>query len=309
MTKRPSCSNIRSERSENGSILDVRGLVNKQNSEWTTVITSKRSVFRLNLREVWEYLDLILLFVRRDFVTQFKQTILGPLWFFIQPIMTTGMFVVVFGKIANIPTDNIPQPLFYMSGIVIWNFFSGSLTRTSNVFVANAAIMKKVYFPRLTVPISSVITGMLRLGIQLTLFFIILAYYIVRGAPVGINEYAFLLPLLIIHLALLGLAIGLIISSLTTKYRDISFLVQFGVQLWMYATPIVYPLSEVPEKWRAYYSLNPIVPILEFFKQGFLGAGSANWMMWGISFGVTIILLFVGIMVFNTVERTFADTV
>lgn len=287
----------------------MRGFVSEQNSEWTTIITSKRSIFRLNLREVWEYLDLILLFVRRDFVTQFKQTILGPLWFFIQPIMTTGMFVVVFGKIANIPTDNIPQPLFYMSGIVIWNFFSGSLTRTSNVFVANAAIMKKVYFPRLTVPISSVITGMLRLGIQLTLFFIILAYYIVRGAPVEINEYAFLLPLLIIHLALLGLAIGLIISSLTTKYRDLSFLVQFGVQLWMYATPIVYPLSEVPERWQAYYSLNPIVPILELFKQGFLGAGSANWMMWGISFCVTIILLFVGIIVFNTVERTFADTV
>ncbi|MCK5807842.1 ABC transporter permease [bacterium] len=250
-----------------------------------------------------------MLFVRRDFVTQFKQTILGPLWFFIQPLMTTGMFVVVFGKIAKIPTDNIPPPLFYMSGIVFWNFFSGSLTRTSNVFVANAGIMKKVYFPRLTIPISTLITGMMRMAIQLSLFFIILFYYFMKGAPVGMNAYALLLPFLIIHLALLGLAVGLIISALTTKYRDLSFLVQFGMQLWMYATPIVYPLSQVPEKWRFYYSFNPVVPMLELFKKGFLGAGSANWMMWGISFGVTLILLFIGIIVFNAVERTFVDTV
>jgi len=283
--------------------------VSKQQGEWTTVITSKRPIFRLNLKEVWEYFDLIMLFVRRDFVTQFKQTILGPLWFFIQPLMTTGMFVVVFGKIAKIPTDNIPPPLFYMSGIVFWNFFSGSLTKTSNVFVSNANIMKKVYFPRLTIPISTLITGMMRMAIQLTLFFIILFYYFMRGAPVEINAYALLLPFLIIHIALLGLAVGLIISSLTTKYRDLSFLVQFGMQLWMYATPIVYPLSQVPEKWRFYYSFNPVVPMLELFKKGFLGAGSADWMMWGISFIVTLVLLFVGIIVFNAIERTFIDTV
>ncbi len=280
-----------------------------KNSEWTTIIQPKNSLLRLNLKEVWEYRDLIFLFIKRNFVTQFKQTILGPIWFFLQPILTTAMFLIVFGKIAKIPTDGIPKTLFYLNGIVLWNYFSGTLNNTSNTFVANAPLFKKVYFPRLVIPISIVISNLMKLAIQMLLFFLVLGYYFLSGFHFSLTIYAFLLPFLILHLALLSFSIGIIISSLTTKYRDFSFLIGFGVQLWMYATPVVYPLSQVPEKWRNIYSINPLVPILELFKKGFLNAGSSDLKMWFFSFLITLFLLFFGIVIFNKVEKNFIDTV
>jgi len=279
------------------------------NSKWTTIIKPKTSILSLNLKEVWDYRDLIFLFVKRNFVTQFKQTILGPVWFFLQPILTTMMFLVVFGKIAKIPTDGVPKILFYLNGIIFWNYFSGTLNDTSNTFVSNAPLFKKVYFPRLVIPISIVISNLIKLGIQFFLFLIILFYYYFSGFHFSITFYAVLLPFLILHLALLAFAIGLIISSLTTKYRDFSFLVGFGVQLWMYATPIVYPLSQVPEKWRNIYSLNPIVSILELFKKGFLNVGSSDLKMWSLSLFITFGLLIFGILIFNKIEKSFIDTV
>lgn len=280
-----------------------------KNETWTTVITPKNKLFRLNLKELWQYRDLVYSFVKRDITSVYKQTILGPLWFFIQPIFTTVMFLIVFGNIAKIPTDGIPQTLFYMNGIILWNYFSTCLTSTSNTFVSNAAIFKKVYFSRLTLPVSQVISALVRFAIQFSLFLIMLGVYWFIGSPVSPSWAILAIPLFVLQMAFLGLGIGLIITSLTTKYRDMAHLVGFGVQLWMYATPIVYPLSIVPEKWRSLYMINPVVPVLEGFKHAFFSTGMPSFTEYGISIAITLFLLFGGILVFNLVERNFVDTV
>jgi lipopolysaccharide transport system permease protein len=283
--------------------------VSVEKENWTTIITPKNSFFRLNLKELWQYRDLITSFVKRDFTATYKQTILGPLWFFIQPIFTTIMFLIVFGNIAKIPTDGVPQVLFYMNGIILWNYFSKCLLSTSNTFVSNAGIFKKVYFSRLTIPLSNVISALVQFIIQLALFIIILIAYKIHGADFKLSFAVFAVPLFVLQMAVLGLGIGLIITSLTTKYRDLTHLVGFAVQLWMYATPIVYPLSMVPEKWRSVYVLNPVVPILEGFKHAFFSTGMPSVTEYGVSVGTTIFLLFAGIFVFNFVEKNFVDTV
>ena len=280
-----------------------------EKENWTTIITPKNSFFRLNLKELWQYRDLITSFVKRDITSTYKQTILGPLWFFIQPIFTTIMFLIVFGNIAKIPTDGVPQVLFYMNGIILWNYFSKCLVSTSNTFVANSAIFKKVYFSRLTIPLSNVISALVQFVIQLALVIIILIAYKIHGADFKLSFAVFAVPLFVLQMAVLGLGIGLIITSLTTKYRDLTHLIGFAVQLWMYATPIVYLLSMVPEKWRSLYVLNPVVPILESFKHAFFSTGMPSITEYVISVATTVFLLFTGIFVFNFVEKNFVDTV
>jgi lipopolysaccharide transport system permease protein len=276
---------------------------------WTMILRPKKSLFQVNLKELWQYRDLIALFVRRDFVAKYKQTILGPLWFIIQPLLTTLMFVVVFGNIAGIPTDGIPQVLFYMSGIVGWNYFSTCLNDTSQTFLKNASIFGKVYFPRLAMPISVVISNMVSFIIQFLFLLCFLLYFYLRGADVSTGIEVLLLPFLVLMMAGLGLGFGIIISSLTTKYRDLTHLVGFGVSLWMYATPIIYPLSEIPERYRMFVLANPMTPLIETFKTVLLGVGSVNYLYLLYSFVFTIMLLAIGVLIFNKVERTFMDTV
>ncbi|MBO4711521.1 ABC transporter permease [bacterium] len=280
-----------------------------KNEEWTTIITPKDKLFRLNLRELWQYRDLVTSFVKRDITSVYKQTILGPLWFFIQPIFTTLMFLLVFGNIAKIPTDGVPQILFYMNGIILWNYFSTCLTSTSNTFVSNAYIFKKVYFSRLALPVSQVISALVKFSIQFVLFLIMLLAYWLADSPVSPSWAILAIPLFVIQMAMLGLGVGLIVTSLTTKYRDMTHLVAFAVQLWMYATPIVYPLSMVPEKWRSLYMLNPVVPVLEGFKHAFFSTGMPSVAEYSLSIGTTFVLLLAGILIFNLVERNFVDTV
>ena len=284
-------------------------MMSENQENWTTIITPKNKFFRLNLKELWQYRDLITSFVKRDFTATYKQTILGPLWFFIQPIFTTIMFLIVFGNIAKIPTDGVPQILFYMNGIILWNYFSKCLLSTSNTFVSNAGIFKKVYFSRLTIPLSNVISALVQFVIQFVLFIIILIAYKIHGADFKLSFAVFAVPLFVLQMAVLGLGIGLIITSLTTKYRDLTNLVGFAVQLWMYATPIVYPLSMVPEKWRTLYLMNPVVPVLESFKHAFFSTGMPSVSEYGISIATTVFLLFTGIFIFNKVEKNFVDTV
>ncbi len=279
------------------------------NEKWTTIITPKDKLFRLNLRELWQYRDLVRSFVKRDITSVYKQTILGPLWFLSQPIFTTLMFLLVFGNIAKIPTDGVPQVLFYMNGIILWNYFSSCLTSTSNTFVHNAYIFKKVYFSRLALPVSQVISALVKFSIQFLLFLIMLLVYWLAGSAVSPSWAVLIIPFFVLQMAMLGLGVGLIVTSLTTKYRDMAHLVTFAVQLWMYATPIVYPLSMVPEKWRSLYMLNPVVPVLEGFKHAFFSTGMPSFTEYGISIATTLILLFGGILVFNLVERNFVDTV
>lgn len=276
---------------------------------WTTVLEAKRSWFDVNIRELWRYRDLILLFVRRDFVAIYKQTILGPLWFLLQPLFTTVVFTVIFGKVAKIPTDGLPPILFYMTGIVAWNYFSGCLTSTSDTFVKNAGIFGKVYFPRLVVPVSVVISNILTFFIQFGLLFVFLSYFYLKGAAIQPSLWILLVPFMILHMAALGLGIGICISSLTTKYRDLNYAVGFGVQLWMYATPIVYPLSQVPQKWQWLVALNPMTAIVETFRYAFLGAGTVDLRVLSVSLGVTLLILITGIILFSRIEKTFMDTV
>ncbi len=273
------------------------------------IIQPRKNLLDLRLKELIRYYDLLVLFVKRDIVVTYKQTILGPLWFFIQPILTTLVFTVVFGNIAGIPTDGIPQPLFYMSGIVIWNFFADCFMKTSNTFVTNAGLFGKVYFPRIIQPLSVVISNGLKFLIQFGLFLILYAYYLIKGVPVTPNGYILLFPFLLVLMALLGLGFGLIFSSLTTKYRDLTFLIQFGVQLLMYATPIIYPLSEIPEKYRFLISGNPVSHIIETFKYSFLGQGMFTLAGLLYSTLFTLVILFIGIIIFNKTEKTFMDTV
>jgi len=283
--------------------------MNSTQNDWDLIITPRKKWYDLQLREVWRYRDLIALFVRRDFVSRFKQTILGPLWFIIQPLFTSIVFTVIFGQIARLPTDGLPQILFYMSGTVVWHYFSGCLSGTSHTFTANAGIFGKVYFPRLVTPISLVISNLISFAIQLTFFLCFLAYFVIQGADVTITTWALTLPLLILIMAGMGLGFGIIISSLTTKYRDLSYLVGFGVSLWMYATPVIYPVSSIPARWRWLADVNPMTPIIETFRAGFLGAGDASWLRLGYSALFMLVILFLGIVVFNRVEKTFIDTV
>ena len=278
---------------------------------WTTEIRPKTGLLDVDFREIWRYRDLCLLFVKRNIITQYKQTILGPLWYLIQPALTTIMYMVVFGGIAKISTDGLPQPLFYLAGICLWQYFSDCLSKTSNTFVDNAGIFGKVYFPRLVVPLANVISNLVRFSIQLGLFIIVYAYYIIfTDVPVAPNLYALLLPLLVIILAGLALGFGILFSSMTTKYRDLQMLLSFFVSLWMYATPVIYPLSTITNPTiKLVMQCNPITGIVEFFKYGMLGVGCHDWWMLAYSFFFMILLLALGIIVFNKVQRSFMDTV
>lgn len=280
-----------------------------KNNNWDQIIRPQQSMFKVDLKTLWRYRDLIFLFVKRDFVSIYKQTILGPIWFFIQPILTTVTYLIVFYFIANIKTDGLPPILFYMAGIVLWNYFSECLTKTSETFTANAAIFGKVYFPRLIVPLSIIFSNLMRIGIQLLLFFSFWIYFYVTGENIKINVTILLLPLLFILMAGHALAAGLIISSLTTKYRDLKFLVQFGVQLLMYASPVVYPLSKVPEKYQWILLMNPMTSIIETFKYSVLGAGVFNINYLIVNFVSLLLMLLLGLFVFNKVEKSFMDTV
>ena len=280
------------------------------NKEWTLIIRPHEKLWKLDLKEVWAYRDLVELFVKRNIVVQYKQTILGPLWYLIQPILTVIMNMVVFGGIAHMSTDGVPQALFYMAGNVCWFYFSDCLNQTSSTFVTNQAIFGKVYFPRMVVPISTVISNLLRFGIQMGLFIAFYLYFFVSGADVAPNWAMLLLPLLIIMLAGLGLGFGILVSSLTTKYRDLTILFTFIVQLWMYATPIVYPMSMVTnETLRTVIMLNPMTAVVETFKYATLGQGYFSWGALGYSFAFMSVLLLWGTIVFNKVQRSFMDTV
>ena len=283
---------------------------NSMTEKWTEVISPKRSLLDINLKEIWRYRDLIMLFVRRDFVSQYKQTILGPIWLFIQPLFTTLTFFFVFNQIAKIPTDNIDPILFYLSGITLWNYFSDCFNKTSNTFVANAGIFGKVYFPRLATPISIVFSNLIKLGIQVLLFLAIMGYQIIfKGAEVNINLHILILPFLIILMAVMGLGLGIIFSALTTKYRDLSFLLAFGIQLLMYATPIIYPLSYTSGKLHTLISMNPLTPILESFRYAFFSIGTFDWSGLAYTSIFSFSVLFFGIIIFNQVEKSFMDTV
>ncbi len=276
---------------------------------WDLIITPRKKWYDLQLRDVWHYRDLISLFVRRDFVSRFKQTLLGPLWLIIQPVMTTLVFTVIFGQIARLPTDGLPQILFYLSGTVLWNYFANCLTGTSNTFIHNASIFGKVYFPRLVMPISIVISNLINLSIQFLLFLAFFLFFWLRGAQVQLTSWAWTLPLLLVLMAGLGLGFGIIVSSLTTKYRDLTYLVGFGVSLWMYVTPVLYPVSSIPDRLRWIADVNPVTPVVETFRAGFLGAGDASWLGLGYSAAFMLVVLFVGAVIFNRVEKTFIDTV
>lgn len=280
-----------------------------QDTNWTIEICSRKRWFDIDFADLWRYRNLILLFVRRDFVATYKQTILGPLWFLITPLFSTIVFTVIFGTIAQIPTDGLPPFLFYNSGIVAWTYFSSCMTKTSNTFIDNAGIFGKVYFPRMTVPIAAVITNLLTFGIQFILFLFFLIYYYYIGTPVHPNMWILVIPFLLVQMAVLGLGMGILISSMTTKYRDLTYFMGFGVQLWMYATPIVYPLSQIPDKWQWLSALNPMTGLVEMFRYAFLGSGTIHPWMLGLSAGMTLLILLVGILLFSHVEKTFMDTV
>ncbi|MFM2393143.1 MAG: hypothetical protein RLZZ546_1125 [Bacteroidota bacterium] len=277
--------------------------------EWDLVIEPQSSLFDLHLKDVWRYRDLLWLLVKRDFVSFYKQTILGPLWFFIQPLFTTIIFTFIFGNLAGLSTDGLPQPLFYMAGITAWNYFADCLTKTSTVFRDNAQIFGKVYFPRLIMPLSIVVSNLVRFGVQFLLFVLMMLYYYFNHANFQITIAILLFPLLVLLMALLGLGLGLIITALTTKYRDLAFLISFGVQLMMYATTVIYPLSAAPPKYKFFIGLNPMTGIIEAFRYGFLGRGVISFNTLGYAIIVTVVSLILGVIIFNITEKTFVDTV
>ena len=278
-------------------------------TQWTQVIEPHGHAFDLKLGELWCYRDLVYLFVHRDFVAQYKQTILGPAWHFIQPLLTTIIFTIVFGRIAQISTDGLPPFLFYMAGIVIWNYFSTILLTTSGTFTKNADIFGKVYFPRIAVPVATLISNLIAFSIQFFFFSCFIAYFFLRGADIAPNLWVLATPLLLLVMAMFGLGLGATVSALTTRYRDLAILVTFGTQLLMYATPIVYPLSALPEKWRFWAGLNPIAPIVELFRYSYLGVGTVSVAHLAYSLAVILLVLYFGVILFNRVERTFMDTV
>ncbi|MCQ2181920.1 MAG: ABC transporter permease [Bacteroidales bacterium] len=283
---------------------------------WDIEIHPREKLLSVDFRELWRYRDLCALFVRRNIVVQYKQTVLGPLWYVIQPMLTVIMYMVVFGGIAGIPTDGVPQPLFYLAGVCMWQYFADCLNNTSNTFVQNADIFGKVYFPRLVMPVSNVISNLLRFGIQFGLFIVVYVCYALAGCPAHLTPYVLLFPVLLLVLAGLALGFGILISSMTTKYRDLQILFTFIVQLWMYATPIVYPLSQVAGKkvlgldLYTIMALNPVTSVIETFKYAFLGAGEfIGWGWLAYSFVFMLLLLGLGVVVFNKVQKSFMDTV
>lgn len=277
--------------------------------DWDEVISSKHRLLDWRLREVWRYRDLLILMLRRDIVAQYKQTLLGPAWYFAQPLFTTLMFIIIFDRVAGIPTDGVPPLLFYLAGITNWNYFAACLNKTATTFRDNQNLFGKVYFPRIIVPLSIVASNVILYVIQLSLFFGFYAFYWISGADLQPNAAALLFPFLVLLLSGLGLGAGLLITSWTTKYRDLIFLLAFGVQLAMYATPVIYPLSEVPPTYQWLAALNPLASIIEAFKFGFLGKGTFEWSYLAYSIGFTVVLLFIGIAVFNQTEKNFMDTV
>lgn len=278
-------------------------------NQFSTVIKPKQKLLDLKLGELWHYRDLIMLFVKRTFVSQYKQTILGPAWAVIQPLLTTVIFTVIFGNIAGLAPAGVPSFAFYLCGSVAWGYFAGALTATASTFTANASIMGKVYFPRLVMPVSTVISNLISFGIQFAFFLVFLIYYLVTGANVAPNLFILLTPLLVLQMICLGLGFGIIISALTTKYRDLAMLVSFGVQIWMYLTPVAYDISIIPEKFMGIYMLNPMTPVINTLRYAFLGIGSFQLHSYLLSWGITLVVLFLGIILFNRVEKTFADTV
>ncbi|MBQ9135762.1 MAG: ABC transporter permease [Lachnospiraceae bacterium] len=277
--------------------------------KWTTVLKPKNKWLDIDLKELFAYKDLIFLFVKRNYVTKYKQTILGPLWLIISPLLTTLMFVVVFGNIAGLSTDGTPQLAFYMAGNAIWAYFASCVNQTSNTFVTNAGVFGKVYFPRMVVPIATVLTGLLDFLVQFVLFLAILLFYVFTGNAIQISIWVLLTPVLVLQLALLGMGVGIIVSSLTTKYRDLTILVTFGVQLWMYASPVVYSISQIPERYQFIYLLNPVAPVITMFRYAFLGSGYLPLVSWGISWITTLVVVAIGIILFSKIEKTFMDTV
>jgi lipopolysaccharide transport system permease protein len=273
------------------------------------VIRPQRNLFDLRLRELWHSRDLILLFVRRDFVAVYKQTILGPLWYLIQPLLTTIVFTVVFGNIAKLPTDGLPSFLFYMSGTVIFAYFSTCLTKTSETFSGHANLFGKVYFPRLVVPVSILISSLIAFAIQFGFFLVFMVYFMLSGTPLHPNWWILLTPVLLMMMAGLGLGFGIIVSSVTTKYRDLRFLVQFGVQLLQYVTPVIYSLSSLSHKYQVLIRLNPLTSIVEIFRYAYLGAGTVDLGLLAYSFAVMLVAIAIGVVLFNQVEATFMDTV
>ena len=290
-------------------MLNSKPLPNEEDN-WTLILQPQRSLLDLRLGELWRYRDLVLLFVRRDFVSTYKQTVLGPLWYLIQPLLTTVTFTFIFGRIASLPTDGLPQFLFYMSGTVVWSYFAACLVKTSETFVQNAHLFGKVYFPRLAVPVSVLISNLVTFLIQFAMFLAFTVWFAIQGTSIQPNWlWIGLSPLLVLMMAGLGLGFGVIVSSLTTKYRDLRFLVQFGVQLMMFATPVIYPVSSIPEQYRWIILANPMTPIVEAFRYAYLGAGSVNALQLLYSLGFMLVALFLGSIIFNRVEQTFMDTV
>ena len=274
-----------------------------------TYIEAKNKLFSVNFRELFRYRDLIWLFVKRDLVNSYKQTVLGPIWILINPLLSTTLFTVIFGIIAGISTDGVPPFLFYMSGNVLWSFFSSNLNKGSSTFLSNARIFGKVYFPRLVMPIANVIFNFINFALQTVVYIILVVVYALMGTNVHPNLLILLTPLLVLQTALLGMGIGLIVSSITTKYRDLNILVNFGISLLMYITPVVYPISEAPLGLGTVLLLNPVAPIVETYRYAFLGSGAFHWVYWLVSLGVTALILLFGLVIFNKVEKNFIDTV
>lgn len=284
---------------------------------WKTHITPANSAIRIDFKEVWEYRDLIGLFVKRDFTAKYKQTILGPLWAVIQPLMTTVVFSIIFGSLAGLTTSDVagealqmPSFLFYMIGTITWSYFSATVTANSNTFITNRAIMGKVYYPRIATPIATALAGLISFGIQIAMFCVIALVYSLLGlAEIHLSVYMLLLPVLVLQLVMLSTGVGIIISSLTTKYRDLAMLVGFGLHLWQYLTPIPYGLALIPEKYMSLYMLNPVTPVVTTMRLAFFGTGYFNWGYYGLSLVFTAAVFFIGLMLFNRIERTFMDTV
>jgi lipopolysaccharide transport system permease protein len=279
------------------------------NEQWDLIIRPKKHLLDINLKEIWDYRDLIVLFVRRDFVARYKQTILGPFWFILNPLLSTIIYTLVFANFAKISTEGTPPMLFYLSGLLGWNYFSACLNNTSGTFLANAGIFGKVYFPRLVSPIAGIISNLMQFGIQFLLQVLIMVIYAFKGATIHLNYTVLFIPFYLIILALLSLGFGIIFSSLTVKYRDLTNLMSFGVQLWMYVTPVIYPVSTIPQKYHWIILINPVAPLIEAFKFGLIGAGEVNVMHLLYSLIFTIIVLGLGIVLFNKVENKFMDTI
>ena len=282
-------------------------MMHESDKHWE--IKPESSLLDVKIKETLEYRDLLWLLVRRDFISFYKQTVLGPIWFFIQPIFTVVMYSLIFGGVAGISTDNLPKPLFYLAGIITWNYFSDCLIKTSTVFRDNAIIFGKVYFPRLIMPVSIIFSNLIRFGVQLLLFLLMMLYYHLQGAQFHLTVFILLFPLLLLLMASLGLGLGMIVSALTTKYRDLAFIVSFGVPLLMYSTTVVYPLSVAPKQFLGLIKYNPMTPIIETFRLGFLGTGSFSWSLLIYAATVTFLILLGGIIIFNKVQKSFVDTV